>query len=161
MNKYFKGKVLGYVGRFSLIHVLTYVIAGLIFMKLQNYGNVFSKSEGFANFRPLDSTIVRASALFQFLRGSFFALLLYPFYDTIIKNKHGWLMLFGLLWGLTFIGSVSATSGSIEGLIYTEIPLAEHLIGIPEVTVQMLAFSWLFFIWERKVDKNRNKTNEK
>jgi hypothetical protein len=91
------------------------------------------------------------------LRGSFFAILLYPFYDTIIKSKYGWLMLFGVLWGFTFVGSVSATPGSIEGLIYTKTPLAEHLIGIPEVTVQMLAFSWLFFIWERKVNRNQIK----
>lgn len=161
MNNKFKGKILGYVGRFSLIHVLTYVVAGLIFMKLQNYVDVFSTSEAFANFRPLDSPIVRAAALFQFLRGSFFALLLYPFYDTIISSKRGWLMLFGVLWGFTLIGSVSATPSSIEGLIYTKIPLAEHLIGIPEVTTQMLAFSWLFFKWERRVNINRNKTASK
>jgi hypothetical protein len=143
------------VGRFSVVHVLTYVIAGLIFMKLQNYGDVFSKSEIFANFRPLDSPIVRAAALIQFLRGGFFAILLYPFYDTIIKNKRGWLILFSVLWGFTFIGSVSATPGSIEGLIYTKTPLVEHLVGVPEVTIQMLAFSWIFFIWERQVNRNR------
>jgi hypothetical protein len=159
MNKKFKGKILGYVGRFSLIHVLTYVVAGIIFMKLQNYVDVFSTSEAFANFRPLDSPIVRAAALFQFLRGSFFALLLYPFYDTIISSKRGWLMLFGVLWGFTFIGSVSATPGSIEGFIYTKIPLSEHLIGMPEVTIQMLSFSWLFYKYERKVIGKRTSTN--
>jgi hypothetical protein len=155
MNKFIKNELIGYVGRFSVVHVLTYVIAGLIFMKLQNYGDVFSKSEIFANFRPLDSPIVRAAALIQFLRGGFFGILLYPFYDTIIKNKHGWLILFSVLWGFTFIGSVSATPGSIEGLIYTKTPLIEHLVGVPEVTIQMLAFSWIFFIWERQVSRNR------
>lgn len=150
-----KGKILGYIGRFTTIHVITYVIAGIIFMNLQNYAGAFESSEQFANFRPLDSPIVRASALFQFLRGGFFALLLYPFYSTIVNNKYGWLMLFGVLWGFTFIGAVSATPGSIEGLIYTETPLSEHLIGVPEVTVQMLAFSYLFYIWERRVYKKR------
>ena len=148
----FKGKILGYVGRFSLVHVITYVIVGLTFMKLQNYTSVFTSSHQFANFRSLDSSIVRASALFQFLRGSFFALLLYPFYNTIVNSKRGWLILFGVLWGFTLIGAVSATPGSIEGLIYTKTTLSEHLIGIPEVTIQMLAFSWLFFLWERKVN---------
>jgi hypothetical protein len=157
----FKGKFLGYVGRFSLVHVITYVIAGLIFMKLQNYTSVFTSSHQFANFRSLDSPIVRASSLFQFLRGSFFAVLLYPFYNTIVNSKCGWLILFSVLWGFTLIGAVSATPGSIEGLIYTKTTLSEHLIGIPEVTIQMLAFSWLFFIWERKVNWNRNKTDVK
>lgn len=155
MNKPFKDNIFGYVVRFSVIHVLTYVIAGLIFMKLQNYRQVFSESELFINYRSLDSPIVRAAALFQFLRGSLFALLLYPFYDTIIESKYGWLMLFGVLWGFTFIGSVSATPGSIEGFIYTNIPLSEHLIGVPEVTIQMLAFSWLFNRYERKVIAKR------
>lgn len=155
MSKPFKEKIFGYVVRFSVIHVLTYVIAGLIFMKLQNYSQVFSESELFMNYRSLDSPIVRAAALFQFLRGSLFALLLYPFYDTIIESKYGWLMLFGVLWGFTFIGSVSATPGSIEGFIYTNIPLSEHLIGVPEVTTQMLAFSWLFNRYERKVIAKR------
>lgn len=153
----FKSKILGYVGRFSLVHVITYIIAGLIFMKLQNYASVFTSSHQFVNYRPLDSPIVRASALFQLLRGSFFALLLYPFYNTIVNSKRGWLILFGVLWGFTLVGAVSATPGSIEGLIYTKTTLSEHLIGIPEVTIQMLAFSWLFFIWERKVNWNRNK----
>jgi hypothetical protein len=92
----------------NTVYTITGVITGLIFIKMQNYGVIFSKSEVFANFRPLDSPIVR-----------------------------------------------SATPGSIEGLIYTNTPLAEHLIGVPEVTIQMLAFSWLFFIWERKVIRNR------
>lgn len=156
-----KRKILGYLGRFSLVHVITYVIVGIIFMKLQDYTSVFTSSHQFANFRSLNSPIVRASALFQFLRGSFFALLLYPFYDTIVKSKRGWLLLFGVLWGFTLIGAVSAAPGSIEGLIYTNTTLKEHLIGIPEVTIQMLAFSWLFFIWERKVNWNRNKTDVK
>jgi hypothetical protein len=152
-----KKKLLGYVGRFSLVHVITYVIIGMIFMKLQNYTSVFKTSAQFANYRPTNSPIVRATALIEILRGSFFALILYPFYNTIVKSKHGWLMLFGVLYGLTLIGSVAATPGSIEGFIYTKTTLSEHLIGIPEVTVQMLAFSWLFFIWERKVNRNRNK----
>lgn len=157
MNKLFSRNTLGYIGRFALTHVLTYVIVGIIFMKVQDYQGVFSKSEIFSNYRSLESPIVKAAALFQFLRGSLFALILYPFYNTIIKNKRGWLILFSILWGFTFIGSVSATPGSIEGLIYTMTPLSEHLIGMPEVTFQMLTFSWLFFTWERKSNEKNSK----
>lgn len=150
-----KKSFLGYIGRFSLVHVLTYVLIGIIFMKLQDYSGAFASSHQFENFRAVDSPIVRASALIQFLRGVFFALLLYPFYKTIFDSRRGWLMLFGVLWGFTLIGSVSAAPGSIEGLIYTKASLSEHLIGIPEVTVQMLAFSILFFIWESKAYSRR------
>lgn len=156
MNKFFKGKIWGYVGRFTLTHVITYVVCGIIFMKLRDYEHALATMETYSNFRPMASSIVQASALFQILRGGFFALLLYPFYDTIVKSKHGWLMLFGVLWGFTLIGAVSAPPGSIEGLIYTNISLKEHLLWVPEVTVQMMAFSWLFFKWEQKVNRNRN-----
>lgn len=147
----------GYIGRFSLIHVLTYVVIGLIFMNIMGYKEQFSSSVVYSNFRSLDSPIVRAAALIQILRGAFLALVLFPFYEVIIYSKRGWLKLFGVLWGLTLIGAVAATPGSIEGLIYTKTPLIEHLLGLPEVTVQMLVFSWLFFTWERRVKANRSK----
>ncbi len=150
-----KKEVLGYVLRFALVHVLTYTAIGILFMCLQNYAGVFATSKHFANYRPTDSPIVRAAPLLQFLRGSFFALILSPFYQRIVESKRGWLMLFGVLWGFTLIGSVSAAAGSIEGMIYTNATLAEHLIGTPEVTVQMLLFSVLFFLWERKVHNKR------
>ena len=76
--------------------------------------------------------------------------ILYPFYQIIVHSNGGWLKLFGLLWGLTLIGAVAATPGSIEGMIYTTASLKEHLLGFPEVTLQMLAFSFLFVSWERK-----------
>jgi hypothetical protein len=151
-----KKEIFGYIARFSLVHVLTYIAAGVAFMYLQNYAGVFATSKHFANFRPTDSPIVRAAPLLQFLRGSFFAAILYPFYQKIIGSKHGWLMLFAVLWGFTLLGAVSATASSIEGMIYTNATLAEHLLGIPEVTIQMLLFSVLFFLWERKVYKKRN-----
>lgn len=146
-----KRRLWGYVLRFSVVHVVTYVAAGITFMTLQNYAEAFATQEQFENYRPLDSPIVRAAPLLQFLRGAFLALVLYPFYGVIMKDRWGWLKLFAVLWGLTFLGAVVPIPGSIEGIIYTEVPLREHLIGIPEVTVQMLLFAGLFFWWERRV----------
>jgi len=156
MTTSFKERGLGYVGRFTLVHVITYVFCGIIFMKLMNYSNAFATSTTFSNYRPLNSPIVEASALFQIFRGALFALLLYPFYNVIVESKRGWLMLFVVLFGFTLIGSVVPGAGSIEGFIYTKSTLSEHLIGVPEVTVQMLVFSWLFFMWERKVNTKKN-----
>lgn len=47
---------------------------------------------------------------------------------------------------LTSLGSVITGPGSIEGFLYTKF---DHnpLIGVPEITLQMLAFSWLFCNW--------------
>ena len=37
---------------------------------------------------------------------------------------------FGVIWGLTCLGAVNATPGSIEGFIYTEVSLKDHLVGM-------------------------------
>ena len=145
----------GYLKRFTLIHLLTYLVCGVIFMNLMGYQKEFLNNENFARFRSLDSPIVQASVLFQFLRGVMFAIILYPFREKITKSKFGWLMLFGVLWGMTCLGAVNATSGSIEGLIYTDVSLKAHLIGMPEVITQAAGFSVLFWLWERRATKKR------
>jgi len=59
-------------------------------------------------------------------------------------------MLFSLLFGLTCLGAINASPGSIEGMIYTKMSLEEHLVGYPEVIVQSLGISVVFWLWERK-----------
>jgi len=60
--------------------------------------------------------------------------------------------LFGLLWVLT--GIVAAITGprSIEGLLYTNLRFGTPLIGLLEITLQMLPISYLFtkFSWRKK-----------
>ena len=143
-----------YFIRFTLVHVITYIFIGVTFMNLQNYASAFITMEGFSNYRSLDSTIVRMAPLFQILRGGFFAIILYPFYNTIIKSSYAWLKLFFLIWGFSLIGSVAPIPGSIEGLIYTKTSLIEHLMGIPEVTVQIFIFSWFFVKWENRTERD-------
>lgn len=151
MSIFKKHKVFfGYFKRFTLTHVVTYLACGLIFMNLMNYGQEFAANEAFLNFRPLDSPIVQAAVLFQFIRGGLLALILYPFREKLISSRYGWLMLFAVIWGLTCIGAVNATPGSIEGFIYTKASIKEHLVGMPEVITQAILFSFLFWWWERK-----------
>ncbi len=146
-----KGKVFrAYLRRYTIVHVVVYVIVGIIFMNLMNYQDVFETNDAFSNFRPLDSPIVRAAVLIQILRGLMFALILYPFRTIIVESKWGWLMLFAVLYGFTCLGAINATPGSIEGLIYTETSLKDHMVGMPEVIVQSLGISLLFWMWERK-----------
>ena len=142
--------------RFTLVHVISYIFIGVIFMNLQNYASAFVTMEEFANYRSLDSTIVRMAPLFQIFRGAFFAFILYPFYDKIIKSDYAWVKLFFLIWGFSFIGSVAPIPGSIEGMIYTKTSLAEHLIGVPEVTIQIFVFSWFFVKWENRTERDYN-----
>jgi hypothetical protein len=140
--------------RFILVHVITYIFIGVVFMNLQNYASAFVTMDAFANFRSLDSAIVRLAPVFQIFRGAFFAFILYPFYNTLIKSDYAWVKMFFLIWGFSLIGSVAPIPGSIEGMIYTKMSLVEHLIGIPEVTVQIFVFSWFFVKWENRTERD-------
>ncbi|MTI66970.1 MAG: hypothetical protein FH753_10265 [Firmicutes bacterium] len=142
MKNVINKRLLGYIKRFTIVHVITYILAGVIFMNLQDYENAFATLQDFEHFRSLSSPIVKATGFFQIIRGIFIALVLYPFYDSIIRSKNGWLKLFGVLWGLTFLVSVKSSKNL--------------MIGSLEVTIQMIIFSWLFFIWERKAYKINN-----
>lgn len=157
-----KGGLGGFVGRFTLVHVVTYLVAGLFFMNVMAYSDEFANNPAFAHFRPLDSPIVRAAVLFQLLRGALFAVILYPFKRVVVDSKYGWIMLWAVLFGLTSVGAVTATPGSIEGFIYTETSIRDHLIGYPEILSQTLLFSIIFYAWERRVrrkDKITSKYN--
>jgi len=143
-----------YTARFTIVHVLTYMFVGVVFANLQNYKAAFISIEQYENYRTLNSAVVRAAPFFQIFRGSFFAVILYPFYETIMKSEYGWVKLFFVIWGFAFIGTVAPIPGSIEGLIYTDLSLREHLMGFPEVTVQVLMFSWFFVKWETRTERD-------
>ncbi len=145
-----KGSLKGYLFRFSLVHVIIYVFIALLFRNYLNYNEQYTSSVLYNNFRNIDSTIMRFAPLFQLGRGLFLGLIIYPVYNCIIGVKYGWLRLFALLWGLSLIGSVAATPGSIEGFIYTKTPIIEHLLGLPEVTLQTMLFSLIFVSWEKR-----------
>ncbi|MFW6294838.1 MAG: hypothetical protein ACOC1M_03845 [Halanaerobium sp.] len=157
MEKMFKRagkKFYYYMARFTIVHVLTYMFIGVVFANLQNYKAAFMSIEQFENYRTLNSAVVRAAPFFQIFRGGFFAAVLYPFYNIIIKSEFGWLKLFFVIWGFSFIGSIGPIPGSIEGFIYTNTGIQEHLVGAPEVTIQALIFSWFFVKWENRTERD-------
>ena len=136
--------------RYTIVHVLSYLIVGVISMFFMNYKEVFLTDSYFSHFRPLDSIIVQSAVLFQIFRGSLIALVIFPFHKTITESKNGFIYLFGLLFGLTAILSLPAAPGTIEGFIYTDVSITAHLIGVPEIFIQSVLISYLYFTWYQK-----------
>ncbi len=149
--------VLGFIGRVIVVHFVTYFIFGLIFA----FFNPFSPGEHIIHaltefdcyFRPLTDPLVRAGPLFQILRGAILALALLPFRNVFLKNRWGWLYLWGLFLGLAIIAPAGACPGSIEGIFYTKLPLSIFWTGNPETYLQTLAFALLVYAWERRREK--------
>jgi len=140
----------GFVGRFTLLHILTYVLAGVTFMYLSNYAEAFRTPTLRDYMRPTDDPIVALGIPLQIPRGILLAIVLYPFRPVFVTGRWGWLKLWGVMWVLMGIGAVVAAPGTLEGLVYTKFGFGNPLVGLPEVTVQMLAFTWLLYTWERR-----------
>jgi hypothetical protein len=82
------------------------------------------------------------------LRGLIFAVALYPFRKVFLEHKWGWLYLWGIFLALAILAPSSAAPGSIEGLVYTNFSTTFHLIYLPEIILQTLAFSGVVVFWE-------------
>ena len=147
---FFNKKTYAFFYRFIIVHVVTYTVFGITFMLLSDYFTVFAEDEVFKLvMKPSDALSVRLAVPVQFIRGFILALAIYPFRNVILEKRFSWLKLFWLMFVLTSIGAVITGPGSIEGFLYTKFNF-NPLIGLPEITLQMLAFSWLFCKWQSK-----------
>jgi hypothetical protein len=104
-------------------------------------------------FRATDSLMVAAGPLLNILRGLLFGLVLYPFRETLIKRKWGWVYTWALFLVLALFSTIGPGPASIEGLIYTSVPLSHHLLTPWEGILQTLLFSLLLIRWERSSSK--------
>ncbi len=143
------GPLLGFTWRVSACHVVTYMVAGLLASTLLGYADWWN-TEPLAHMRPLDSPWVAAGPALQLLRGLIFAVVLFPFRQRILDQRDGWLVLWGLLVGIGILSTYGPAPGSIEGVIYTTLPLPFHVFGAPEVYGQSLAFSLCLVGWYRR-----------
>jgi hypothetical protein len=138
-----------FLGRVTASHVVTYFVAGLLAYTLLDYEALFESAGFSCLMRPMSSGWIAAGPALQVFRGLIFALALYPFRSVFLDGRQGWLKLWGLLVGLAIFSTAGAAPGSVEGMIYTTIPIASHLRGLPEILLQTLAFSWLLGAWHR------------
>lgn len=138
---------LGFTARLTVVHVVTYFLFGAFFAIIQNREAMYA-SQAVPFMRPITDILVIAGPLFQLIRGPVIALTLYPIRDTLFNKEKGWLILWGLFLGLAVIGPVGPAPGSIEGLVYTIVPLELSISGWPEALSQTLAFSYIAYLWE-------------
>lgn len=140
---------LRFAGRVALIHTFTYLIFGIIMSNLFNYKEFFNIKPISDFMKPIDSPWVFAGPFLQPVRGLILATALWPFRQLILEKKNGWLLLWGLFVAFGILSPPAAAPCSIEGIIYSKLPLWYHLVGLPEIMLQTLAFSLILFGWER------------
>jgi hypothetical protein len=136
-----------------IVHTITYFIAGLLAYKLGGYEASFSKPPLSYFMRPTSDRLVMAGPLFQPIRGVIFALAFYPLRNVLFGERRGWLILWWLLLGLGVLSTFGPSPGSIEGLIYTNIPPLAQVLGLWEVLLQSILFSVILFYWVNHPEK--------
>jgi hypothetical protein len=144
---------IGFFIKVVVTHVLTYTVCGMVFFKLNDYGEWIKKDFPFA-WRKNDSLIYRLAPVFQILRGILFGIVLLLIKDSIIDTNFGFLKLFAILAIVGIFNTYGPAEGSIEGFIFRKpvenIPLIKGKVlpnwwisirGLLEVLIQIFIFS--------------------
>ena len=140
-NEIKKGKRRFFI-RVTVVHVVTYIIFGMVFSQIFGYQNSLND----AGMRDMNSLIVGLAPLFQIIRGLLFAIVLWTIRDSFMGRKYGWLKVWIVLIILGIFNTPGTAPGSIEGFIYllpTNEPLSLQIGGLLEILLQTLAFSIL------------------
>jgi hypothetical protein len=148
-----KASLTGLILKSAVLHTVTYFLAGLVAANVFNYEGLFAIPSMAGFMRPYEDVWVMLGPLFQPLRGILFALALYPLWGSLFNRKYGWLVIWWLLVAIGILSTYGPTPGSIEGLLYTQVPLAAHLRGLPEVLVQSFVYSLVLFFWINHPEK--------
>ena len=145
--------VIAVIAKTVVTHTITYFVMGLLASTFFEYGRLYAETSLNALMRQVSEPLVMAGPLFQPIRGVLFGIVFFLLRDTLFGKKNGWLVMWITLVFVGILGPFGPTPGSIEGMIYTILPLELHLVGLPEVILQALILSAVLFYWVNHPEK--------
>ena len=135
-------------------HTITYFLVGVLaFLTLDYAKTVYSDPSVAASSRPTTDPMVMAGPLFQPIRGILFGVVFYLLRESVFRRSRGWLILWVTLVVIGILGQFTGGLGSIEGLVYSRVPVSYQLLLLPEVFIQSFLLSVLLFYWIRHPKK--------
>jgi hypothetical protein len=120
----------------TLVHTVTYFAIGLLSFLFLDYSARYADPTVAVALRQTDHPLVTAGPLFQVLRGFLFGIAFYALRDLIFSKPRGWLTLWLVLLIVGIFSPFSAAPGSIEGFVYSTLPIWFHILSLPELIVQ-------------------------
>lgn len=130
-----------------VVHTVTYFIMGLLALTLLDYRTAFETPITREYMRPVSDAIVALGPALQFIRGIFFAIAFYPLREILFGRKNGWLITWLVLVMLGILSTFAAAPGSVEGLLYTKMPVTLQISGWAEIMTQALLLSVILYYW--------------
>jgi hypothetical protein len=147
--------LLGLTLKSIVSHTLTYFLVGLVASIAFNYSTDFARPELRTYMRQLGDPIIALGPALQPLRGILFALAFYPLREILFKKQNGWLRAWWLLIALGIFSTFGPAPGSVEGAIYTTLPIIDQFLsgGMLEILTQSFLFSALLYYWVNHPEK--------
>lgn len=136
-------------------HTISYLAAGVIVSILLGYATRMIRPDVAPIIRKMTDPILMAAPLFQPFRGALLAIVFYLLRDVLFGNRKGWLIMWCMLIVIGILTPFSASWGGIEGMIFFNFPIRDHLVGWPEVFSQTLLLSVLLTYWVDRPKNNR------
>lgn len=136
-------------------HTLTYFLVGLVASVVFNYSADFARPELQNFMRQIGDPVIALGPALQPIRGILFALAFYPLREILFRRKNGWLIMWWLLVALGIFSTFGPASGSVEGAIYTTMPIVDQFFsgGMLEILTQSILFSALLYYWVNHPEK--------
>ncbi|MBN2029302.1 hypothetical protein JW824_03560 [bacterium] len=136
-----------------VVHTVTYFFMGLLAFQILDYETRFADPH-FGNFmRQTSDVIVMMGPVFQPIRGFLFGIVFFLLRDVLFKRKNGWLIMWVMLFILGILSTFGPAPGSVEGLIYTIIPVSMQIIPLSEIILQAFLLSVVLCCWVNHPNK--------
>ncbi len=147
--------LLGLILKSIVSHTLSYFLVGLVASIVFNYAADFSRPELSGYMRQIGDPVIALGPALQPLRGILFALAFFPLREILFDRKNGWLITWWLLVALGILSTFGPASGSVEGAIYTTLPIVDQFFsgGMLEILTQSFLFSVLLYYWVNHPEK--------
>jgi hypothetical protein len=136
-------------GKAIIVHSVTYFLVGLFAFIAYDYAARFADPAMRGFLRQTDHPLVAAGPLFQPIRGFLFGVVFYLLREILFRGRDGWLRTWIMLVFVGIFSTFGPAPGSIEGLIYTTLPVRGQLLGLSEVLLQSLLLAILTNVWVR------------
>jgi hypothetical protein len=136
-----------------VVHTATYFLVGLLAFTFLDYSSKYADPAVVSFMRQTNDPLVAGGTLFQVIRGFLFGLVFFALREPIFTRKNGWLVLWLTLVIVGILSPFSAAPSSIEGMLYSRLPMWYHLAALPELIIQSFLLSFLTHYWVNHPEK--------
>ena len=132
-----------------IAHTVTYFLVGVAAYLLFDYARLYAETPLRFFMRPTTDRWVVSGPLFQPLRGLLFGCLFVHLRPSFFGRNRDWRSVWLMLVIVGIIATFGPSPGSLEGVIYTQLPLPLHLKGLPETLLQSALLAFIVVHWVR------------